>query len=183
MKSFSLFALFLILAIAPTYAEDAPKLPSGLVEEAAQPELTPELMEQAEQAMERIQQDPEIQALQKKVEASVTDLQKAVMAKVDQLDPKISKLIRYHTDAEQAGEGVVELDAADFERFSEALDKAKSDPAVQAAERKIQEAQTPEGRKAAVEAAADATEAVMIKNDPSIVDVLKKLEAVSVAPE
>lgn len=77
--------------------------------------------------------------------------------------------------AKQHRDGLASLDDTERQTLKTAREKAQSDPAVQGALEKKQSAETPQDREAAAKVYRQAMHAAMLKADPSIEPILKKL--------
>ncbi|MFZ4682047.1 MAG: hypothetical protein ACOYMS_06070 [Terrimicrobiaceae bacterium] len=153
--------------------------------------LPPEIRERFQAAREKAIQDPKIQALRQNADKANEEFFKAMREKMQEIDPGLGELIKKQAggggkdggkgwkDRKEDGGGPPPgpggLNDAEREKFQAARDKAKSDPAVIAAEKKKDEAKTPEERRAAGEEFRKAMKDAILKADPSVAPLLEKL--------
>jgi len=152
--------------------------------------LDPAERERFLKARQQALQDPAIQELRKKADDANRELFKAVRDKMQEIDPGLAEIIKDqvknhpeggpgfgHGDGPGRGPGFANLSEAERDKLMAVREKAKADPAVQAAEQKKGAAQSPQERAAAGEEYRKAMRAAMLKADPSLAPLLDKLEA------
>lgn len=198
MKISILSAAVAILAVLPLGAEPPPASDSdkppmrpgpGHKMRDMKENLPPEIRQRFDAARSKALEDPELRALKDKMDTAGREFFKAMRVKMQEIDPGLSELVK-----EQAGwkEGKGKdgknrpphdgpkwgnLNDAERDQLKAARAKAKEDPAVQAADKKKDAAATPADRKAASDEYRQAMRAAMVKADPSVEPVLKKLKA------
>lgn len=148
--------------------------------------LPPEARKRFEAAREKALQDPKIQELRQKSEAANREFFEAMREKMQEIDPGLAELIKDHAPgrperperpdkSDRREGGKPPLTEAEKDQLDKARATAKEDPAVVAAQKKKDEATDPEARRAAGEEHRAAMRAAMIKADPSVEEILKKL--------
>jgi hypothetical protein len=147
--------------------------------------LPPELRKRFEAARDKAMQDPAIQELKKKADAAGEEFRAAMRDAMMKADPGLADLLKEKMkDKFQGGKDGHRPDASGFANLSEsdrqklmaAREKAKNDPAVQAAEAKKKDAKTPEQRQAAMEEFHQAMKQALLKEDPTIGPILDQLK-------
>lgn len=138
-----------------------------------------------ENVREKALQDPKIQELRKKADDARDEFMNAVRMKMQQLDPGLDEIVKKNgfdkgggprPPRGPEGAGMEKLSPQDRERLDAVRDKVKSDPTVAKARETMQSASTPEDRRAAAEAFRKAMHDAMVKQDPTIEEVLIKLQ-------
>ncbi len=176
----------------------------GKMRDKMRENLSPEDRARFGAAREKAMQSPEIQALKKIADKSNRDLFEAMRKKMLEIDPGLADIIKQaegkkgrdgKMDKDGKGEkgekgnrmdkdrkggggpppGLGNLTEPEKEQLMAARAKAKEDPAVKKAEQAKEAAKTPEDRQAAMKAYRDAMHEAMLKGDPSIEPILKKL--------
>lgn len=154
--------------------------------------LSPEDRKRFEDAKEKALQDPKIQELRKASEKATRDFFEAMRAKMQEIDPGLADIIKKSAPEGKMGRemaregregregrggkgGFENLTEAEKEKLMAAREKAKDDPAVKAAKAKRDAAATPEERQEAGEAHRQILNETILKIDPSLEPVLKKL--------
>ena len=153
--------------------------------------LPPEARKRFEAAREKALQDPGIQELRQKSEAANREFFEAMRGKMQEIDPGLAELIKDHApgkperpdkgERREGGKrggpegGMSTLTEAEKAQLDKARAAAKEDPAVVAAQKKKDEATDPEARRAASEQHREAMRDAMIKADPSVEAILKKV--------
>ena len=148
--------------------------------------LPPEIKQRFQAAREKALQDPKIQSLRQNADKANKDFFKAMREKMQEIDPGLAEIIK-----KQAGDGgknrknkdkgpggppgMGYLSEEERQKVMTTREKAKADPAVQAAEKKKEAAQSPEDRKTASEEYRKAMHDGMVKADPSVAPLLEKL--------
>ncbi|HEY5707554.1 MAG TPA: hypothetical protein VIS96_18495 [Terrimicrobiaceae bacterium] len=146
--------------------------------------LSPETRKRFEAAREKALQDPKLQELRQAAAEANKNFFRAMRDKMLEIDPGLADIVK-----ELAGErkgwkrwrgspsGFGNLSEEELDKFISAREKAKSDPAVQTADKKRRDANTPEQRNAASEDYRKAMREAMVKADPSIESLLEKIAA------
>lgn len=146
--------------------------------------LPPETRKRFEAAREKALEDPKLQELRQAADRAKRDFLKAMRDKMLEIDPGLADIIKKRAGERKSwrgwkGEGTPSgfgnLSEDELEKLISAREKAKSDPAVQAAEKKKREANTLEERNAASEDYRKAMREAMVKADPSIASLLQKM--------
>ncbi len=154
--------------------------------------MSPEIRQRFEAAREKALQDPKIQELRKNAERANGEFFKAMREKMMELDPELAEIVkqkagggkgakmdkmdkdgRDHGPAQAPGMGG--LSEGDRQKLMAARESAKKDPAVQAAEKKKQDAQSPADRQTASEEYRKAMKEAILKADPSLAPVIEKM--------
>ena len=144
--------------------------------------LPPEIRARFEAAREKAMQDPAIQELKKKADTANDELRKAMRDAIVKADPGLADIIKERMKDKvkdgKPGEppGFANLSEADRQKLMAAREKAKDDPAVQAAETLKKDAKTPEERHAAMEQFHKAMKAALLKADPTLGPILEQLK-------
>jgi hypothetical protein len=146
--------------------------------------LPPELRERFEAAHAKAMQDPAVQELKKKADASAQEFRKAMREAMLKADPGLAEAMKaqmggkFHGKDGKRGEppGFANLSDGDRQKLMAARAAAKNDPAVQAAEAKKKAAQTPEEHQAAREEFHKAMQAALLKADPTLGPILDQLK-------
>jgi len=144
--------------------------------------LPPEIRARFEAARNKAMQDPAVQELKQKAEAAGQELRKAVRDAIMKADPGLADIIKDRMkDRMKDGKsgqppGFANLSETDRQKLMAAREKAKDDPAVQAAENLRNDAKTPEERHAAMEQFHKAMKAALLKADPTIGPILDQLK-------
>lgn len=147
--------------------------------------LPPELRQRFEAAREKAMQDPALQELRKKADSAAEEFRKAMREAMMKADPGLAELLKDRMGEKppggkdgrrEGGPGFANLSEGDRQRLMAAREKAKSDPAVQAAEAKKESAQSPEDRRAAGEEFHKAMKEAMLKADPSLGTIIEQLK-------
>ena len=148
-------------------------------------QLPPDLRERLESARKKALEDTAVQSLKTKADAASDEFRKAMREAMMKADPSLFEDIKakmgdkFHGGkGGKRGEppGFANLSDSDRKKLAAARETAKSDPAVQAAEAKIQSAKTPEERRSAMQDAHKAMKAALLKADPSLAPVLEQLK-------
>lgn len=146
--------------------------------------LPPEVRERFKEAREKALQDPKIQELRAASDKANRDFFEAMRLKMQEIDPGLAEIIKKNVDQEKRGpegrgggkqKGMQNLTDAEREQLMAARDKAKDAPAVKAARDKREAATTPADRQAAGEELHKAMNDAILKTDPALAPVLKKL--------
>ncbi|CAN5427644.1 hypothetical protein BH09VER1_BH09VER1_30230 [soil metagenome] len=147
-----------------------------------------------EAARDKAMQDPKIKELKESADKSAMELFKAMREKMLEIDPGLADEIKKMRGGDGGGKGnhpegmrpdgggpnnpgMASLTDAEREKLMAAREKAKADPAVVAADKKKDDATTPDERKIASEAYRKAMHDAILKVDPSLEPVLDKLAA------
>ena len=144
--------------------------------------LPPEIRARFEAAREKAMQDPSIQELKKTADTASEAFRKAMREAIIKADPGLAEIIKERVKDKmkmgKAGEppGLANLSEGDRQKLMAAREKAKSDPAVVAAEALKQSAKTPEERHAAMEQFHKAMKAALLSADPSLGPILDQLK-------
>ncbi len=147
--------------------------------------LPPELRKRFEAARDKAMQDPAIQELKKKADAAGEEFRTAMRDAMMKADPGLANMLKEKMeDKFQGGKdghrpeasGFANLSDNDRQKLMAAREKAKDDPAVQAAEAKKKDAKTPEQRQAALEEFHQAMKQALLKADPTIGPILDQLK-------
>lgn len=146
-------------------------------------DLPPDVRARFRKVREQALQDPEIKKLREQADTANREFFKAVREKMIQLDPELAQIIRdkagkHHPprDANRQGQpGFGNLTEAERAQLAAAREKAKNDPAVQAAEEKKKSANSPQERMAASEEYRKAMHAATLAADPTLRPILDKL--------
>lgn len=144
--------------------------------------LPPEIRKRFEAAREKAMQDPTIQELKKKADAVNEDFRKAMREAITKADPELADIIKDRMKDKMKGgdqkgpPGFANLSEEDRQKLMAAREKAKDDPAVQAAENLKKDAKTPDERRAAMEQFHKAMKAALLKADPSLGPILDQLK-------
>jgi hypothetical protein len=148
--------------------------------------LPPEARQRFEAAREKALQDPRVQDLRKSAERANRDFFKAMRDKMLEIDPGLADIVRKQAIERKAWKawkeeggapGFGSLDDGEREKLKGALERADGDPAVQAAEKKKRQANTPEERDAASQEYRRAIHEAVLKVDPSLAPILDKLSS------
>jgi hypothetical protein len=146
--------------------------------------LSPETRERFIAAREKALQDPKLQQLRQAAESAKREFLKAMRAKMLEIDPGLAEIIRKRAgehkswkDWKGSHSSPGNLTEDELDKLLSVRQKAKSDLAVQAAEKKKEQATTPEERNAASENYRKAMHDAMLKADPSIESLLEKIAA------
>jgi hypothetical protein len=177
------------------WAESVPAIPSTFPPSAVRGEqmrerphdkmienLPPEIRERFEAARDKAMQDPAIQELKKKADVANDEFRKAMRDAITKIDPGLAEIIKERVkDRMKDGKpgeppGFANLSETDRQKLMAAREKAKGDPAVQAAEKLKADAKTPEERHAAMEQFYKAMKAALLKVDPSLGPILDQLK-------
>ena len=146
--------------------------------------LPPETRKRFEAAREKALQDPKLQELRQAADRAKRDFLKAMRDKMLEIDPGLADIVKKRAGERKSWKGWREegtpsgfgnLSEDELEKLMSAREKAKSDLAVQAAEKKKREANTLEERNAASEDYRKAMREAMVKADPSIAALLEKM--------
>ena len=146
--------------------------------------LPPETRKRFVAAREKALQDPKLQELRQAAEKAKGDFLRAMREKMLEIDPGLADIVKRRAGEHKSWRGWKEegtssgfgnLSEDELEKFISARQKAKSDLAVQAAEKKKREANTLEERNAASENYRKAMREAMVKADPSIAALLERL--------
>lgn len=155
--------------------------------------LPPEVQKRFQEAREKALKDPKIQELRKASDKANRDFFEAMRLKMQEIDPGLAEIIKKNVDAEgkrgpegRGGGGKMKgfqsLTEAQRDQLMAAREKAKDEPAVQAAREKRDAATTPQERQAASEEFHKTMNAAILKIDPSLAPILEKLENASAPP-
>ena len=146
--------------------------------------LPPETRKRFETAREKALQDPKLQELRQAADRAKRDFLKAMRDKMLEIDPGLTDIVKKRAGERKSWKGWREegtpsgfgnLGEDELDKLMSAREKAKSDLAVQAAEKKKREANTLEERNAASEDYRKAMREAMVKEDPSIAALLEKM--------
>ncbi|MEI6033341.1 MAG: hypothetical protein WCS65_03545 [Verrucomicrobiae bacterium] len=146
--------------------------------------MPPELRARFEAARAKAMQDPAVLELKKKADASAEEFRKAMREAMMKADPGLADLMKEQMGKWRDGKdgkrdeppGFSNLSDNDRQKLMAAREKAKSDPALQSAEAKKNEAKTPEERHAAMEEFHKAMKAAILKADPTLAPILEQLK-------
>lgn len=146
----------------------------------------PELYERFNAAREKVMQDPAIQGLKQKADASAEEFRKAMREAMMKADPGLAEILKERMgerlqggkDGRRGGPdgAFANLSEGDRQKLMAAREQAKNDPEVQAAEAKKTEAKTPEERHAAMQEFHKAMQAALLKADPTLGPILEQLK-------
>jgi len=167
-----------------TNCPPGPPQDGGQMREKMKDNLPPELRERFEAARAKAMQDPAVQELKKKADASADEFRKAMRAAMMKADPGLAEIMKAQMEKSRGGKdgkrgeppGFANLSEGDRQKLKAAHEKAMSDPAVVAAEAKKAEAKTPEERHAARGEFHQAMKAALLKADPTIGPILDQLK-------
>jgi hypothetical protein len=152
--------------------------------------LPPEARERFEAARNKALQDPKIQELRASAETANREFFQAIRKKMLEIDPGLKDIVEQQTrrgegprenrregrrDGGGRETGFSQLSETEKKQLMDAREKAKDDPAVQAAARVRDEADSAEARQAAGEEFRKAMHLAILKVDPSLAPVLEKL--------
>ncbi len=151
--------------------------------------LPPEARQRFEAAREKALQDPAVQELRKKSETANREFFDAMRKKMMEIDPSLGEIVKNARGGEKGPKNMREerreggrepggfgnLSEGERQKLMAAREKAKTDPAVVAAEKKKGEAGTPEDRKAASEEFRQAMHTALLKADPTLGPILEKM--------
>lgn len=153
--------------------------------------LSPEDRKRFEEAKEKALKDPKIQELRKASEKAAGEFFDAMRVKMQEIDPGLADIIKKSAPDGRmgremtregregrdgrGGRGFENLTEAEKEKLMVAREKAKDDPAVKEAKEKRDAAATPQERQEAGEAYRQVLNETILKIDPSLEPVLKKL--------
>jgi hypothetical protein len=141
--------------------------------------LSPENRSRFEEARKKALEDPKIVALREKAESSNREFFEAMRTKMNEIDPGLEAILKDKKSQGREGpggkRGPASLTEAERQRLNAARETAKTDPAVQAAEKKRNEAKTPEERHTAGREFAKAVREAILKLDPSMQSILDKM--------
>jgi len=147
--------------------------------------LPPELRARFEAARDKAMQDPAIQDLKKKADAAGEEFRAAMRDAMMKADPGLAELLKERMGKQlrdgKDGKhpeppGFANLSEGDRQKLMSAREKAKNDPAVQAAEAKKDAAKSPEERQAAGQEFHKAMKDAILKADPSLAPVVDQLK-------
>ncbi|MFM8719944.1 MAG: hypothetical protein ACKOFH_10520 [Chthoniobacterales bacterium] len=192
MKTLLILALGLVAAVAPLSAQDdsqsQPGRPGGGFhgKERGRPhgppfgaKLTPEEHQKLSAAREKAKDDPTVRSLheaKQKVEEQLANAMRAAMLAADpSLGPTLDKIKEARDRAKDMRDKFESLTPEQRQQLKSARQKAKDDPAVQAAREKMRDAQGPEAKRDAAREMHEAMKAAMLKADPSLGPLLEKL--------
>ena len=166
---------------------------------------SPEIRQRFQAARTKALEDPAIQKLQEEAKGANDEFFHAMREKMSQIDPGLAEIVKKkhamkggqrtkgrggkksepsekknRAGARSGGpdskrNGLAALDETERKALQTAREKAQSDPAVQSALEKKQAAKTPQDREASGKEYRKAMHDAMIKADPSIEALLKKL--------
>ncbi|MEX1118662.1 MAG: hypothetical protein WEB60_07695 [Terrimicrobiaceae bacterium] len=145
--------------------------------------LSPENRTRFEEARKKALEDPRIAALREKAESSNREFFDAMRTKMNEIDPGLEQILKDNRGSRPGKDGkkrdreggMSSLSEAERQRLNAARETAKTDPAVQAAEKKRNEAKTPEERHTAAQEFGKAVRDAIIKLDPSMATILDKV--------
>ena len=140
--------------------------------------LPPETRKRFMAAREKALQNPKLQELRYAAESAKRDFLKAMRDRMLEIDPGLADIVKKRASERKSWKeegGFGNLSEDEREKLISAHEKAESDLAVQAAEKKKQEANTPEERDAASEEYRKAVREAMVKADPSIASLLERM--------
>lgn len=150
--------------------------------------LPPEARQRFEAAREKALQDPAVQELRKKSETANREFFDAMRKKMLEIDPSLAEIVKNARGGKGPGEmredrregnrgpgGFGDLTDVERQKLMAAREKARTDPAVVAAEKMKGEAGTPEARKAASEEYRKAMHTALLKADPTLGPILEKM--------
>jgi ATPase subunit of ABC transporter with duplicated ATPase domains len=126
-------------------------------------------------AREKALQDPKLQQLRQTAETAKRDFLKAMRDKMLEIDPGLADIVKKWVSERKSWKGRKHEGSSSVFGNLSARQKAKSDPAVQAAEKKKREANTLEEQNAASEDYRKAMREAMLKADASIAALLEKM--------
>ncbi len=148
--------------------------------DAAVERMPEEIKERFKAAQEAAMKNPKVQELRKKVEAAGKEFQAAMREEMQKVDPDLQESVRGVFKKEMKSKGgdsrIWSLPAGKKEQLETAREKAKNNPAVQAASEEMKSAQTPEERDAAREKFHKAMRVAVLEIDPSLEGALNKLK-------
>jgi hypothetical protein len=159
----------------------------GMMRDRLLENLPPEIRERFQTAREKAIEDPKIQALRQNADKVNQEFFKAMREKMQEIDPGLGELIKKQAggggkgwkDRKEDGGGPPPgpggLSEAERQKFQAAREKAKGDPAVVAANKKKDDAKTPEERKAAGEEFRKVMKDAILKADPTVAPLLEKM--------
>ena len=148
--------------------------------------LPPEVRQRFAAARNKAMQDPRIQQLRQEADRANGAFFKAVREKMMEIDPELAEIVKKQArkdgkdpksrpDRKKDSTGFAALTPEEHQKILSTREKAKADPAVQAAEKKKADAQSPEDRRVAGEQYRQAMQDAMLKIDPSLAPLLEKL--------
>ncbi len=175
---------------APPFQRPGGKVKEHIKEKMLQ-RLSPENRARFEEARKKALEDPKINELREKAESSNREFFEAMRARMNEIDPGLEQILkdsREEGQGEGGGkdgksrrggpggeEGMASLTEAERLRLNAAREVAKTDPSVQAAEKKRSEAKTPEERHTAGREFAKSVREAILKLDPSMQSILDKV--------
>ena len=144
--------------------------------------LPPETRKRFEVAREKALQDPKLQELREAAANANKAFFRAMREKMLQIDPSLAEIVKQRAeqrkdwkDRKEGQPSFGNLSDDELEKLIRAREKAKSDPIVQAAEKRRREARSAEEQDAASDAYAKAIREAALRADPSVGLVLDKL--------
>lgn len=157
----------------------------GMLREKMLENLPPELRQRFEAARDKAMQDPQIQSLKAKSEAAVEEFRNAMREAMMKADPGLAEQLKSYMGKKMGGTppGFANLSEADRQKLMDAREKAKTDPAVQAAEAKRRAATTPDERRAAEQEFHAAMRTALLKVDPSLAPILDQMKPPKGSPK
>jgi hypothetical protein len=137
--------------------------------------LPPEARKRFEVAREKALEDPKLQALRQAASDANRAFFRAMRQKMLEIDPSLADIVKERAaqrknwnDRKETNPSLGDLSNEELEKLIRAQEKAKSDPLVQAADKRRREAGSDEERNTASEAYAKAIREAALKGDPSI---------------
>lgn len=192
MKKLLILSLGLMAAAAPLSAQEySQPQPGGLGgshgKKHGRPQgppfgakLTPEEHQKLSAAREKAKDDPTVRSLhetKQKLEEQLANAMRAAMLAADpSLGPTLDKIKEARERAKDMRDKFESLTPEQRQQLKSARQKAKDDPAVQAAREKMRDARGPEAKRAAAREMHEAMKAAMLKADPSLASLLDQLE-------
>lgn len=152
--------------------------------------LPPDARQRFQDAREKALQDPKIQEMRTKAETANREFFDAMRKKMMEIDPGLADIVKDNFKGDKGpnkdkmdgprregpdSRGFGNLTPEEQQKVMAAREKAKSDPAVQGAEKMKKDAATPEDRKAAADEYRKAMHTAMLKADPTIGPLLEKM--------
>ena len=130
-------------------------------------------------AREKAKSDPTVRSLKEARDAVEKQLDNAMRAAMLAADPGLAETLEKVKQSRDRAEGMRDrfetLTPEQREQLKAAREKAKDDPAVDAAREKMKSAESPEARRAAGKEMHEAMKAAMLKQNPGLEPLLEKL--------
>ena len=156
-------------------------------------QLPEETQAKIKAARDKAMQDPEIKALEAKMQSTREEFGRAMWEAIKKADPSLEETLKDSAIGKRlekkrgpgspGGPGMGQLTDAERERVMTARKAAEKDPAVVAAKQKQAAAGSPAERRTADKDFREAMKGAMLKADPSLAPVLEKLHGSEEPPQ